>query len=932
MITLSEITNINKSMVLVYSKSKMLWEDKTDQIVSIEQNPSSMSYKGYLIGYRNSDRSYPYLEKNVKIFSKPEKIEFDGKTVHVNDNVIIFVEKIVKFDEWYRIFTSESKFITTNQIEFIEKGFSSESDIFKYYKELAFFAAEQKESLDSVEQYLANQYDKIDKIENDCSLSYYFKGNVDLNKKDDNLFNLYFPFEFNLSQSKAIKEALNSKVSIIEGPPGCGKTQTILNLIANLVMNQKTVVVVSNNNSAVENVYEKLLEEGLDFAAALLGRKENRKNFFENLSNESLNKFMEKNKDIKSSINYGPKLKQNLEVINKLHENENDLANLKNELRKLNKEYDHFYKKYKEEIKFTSHVILKQKTSSSLLRLKAKLENTLNWNIIQRLILKLFYGLKWNDIKDYKTILIYKIEDSYYKKRKEEISELIKSIEQILKVSNFKALKKDYVDSSKELFKYFLVNKFKNIESKSYNESTYKHNFKDFINRYPIVLSTSYSVLASIQKGFKFDYLIVDEASQSDLLSSVIAMYAAKNLVVVGDSKQLEQIDNTEIYQKSLELIDKYNIDYKYYYNDNSLLGSVKKVFDKVPVTLLKEHYRCHPDIANFINDSYYDNELVILTKPKTDSAISIIKLVPGNHARKNPKGSGQYNQREIDEVKDFLIENKFADVGIISPYRVQVEKYQESLKSFKKIPEIATVHKFQGRQKDTIILSSVVNNLITTEKNEKYIDFINNPKLFNVAVSRAINKIYIVTTDGLYNSKFNNFSNFLKYAEYNLPASDIVKGKISSIFDILYSSYNKELKSFLSNKFVKADAPTEVIMHDLLTIILKKFKGLEFAMHVPLSKIIQVDDYFSETEILYLRNNWTHVDFLVYNKVSKENVLVIEVDGVKYHEQNSKQTIRDEIKNKALDYIGLPILRLKTNESKEEKKIVDKLESILDL
>ena len=68
-------------------------------------------------------------------------------------------------------------------------------------------------------------------------------------------------------------------MSIIQGPPGTGKTQTILNIIANLLIAGKTVLVVSNNNSAVENVAEKLAKENLGFLVAQLGSLENRKNF-----------------------------------------------------------------------------------------------------------------------------------------------------------------------------------------------------------------------------------------------------------------------------------------------------------------------------------------------------------------------------------------------------------------------------------------------------------------------------------------------------------------------------------------------------------------------------------------------------------------------------------------------------------------------------
>lgn len=49
---------------------------------------------------------------------------------------------------------------------------------------------------------------------------------------------------------------MENQISVIQGPPGTGKTQTILNIIANILMQGETVQIVSNNNSATENVYE----------------------------------------------------------------------------------------------------------------------------------------------------------------------------------------------------------------------------------------------------------------------------------------------------------------------------------------------------------------------------------------------------------------------------------------------------------------------------------------------------------------------------------------------------------------------------------------------------------------------------------------------------------------------------------------------------
>ena len=65
-------------------------------------------------------------------------------------------------------------------------------------------------------------------------------------------------------------------------------------------------------------------------------------------------------------------------------------------------------------------------------------------------------------------------------------------------------------------------------------------------------------------------------------------------------------------------------------------------------------------------------------------------------------------------------------------------------------------------------------------------------------------------------------------------------------------------------------------------------------------------------------------MDFLFYNKVSKEKLFVLEVDGIKFHEQDKKQTEHDEIKDRVLQLNNIPMYRFKTNESNEKQRLID--------
>ena len=153
--------------------------------------------------------------------------------------------------------------------------------VFAYLSEIASYISVKTEDDTKI---LAKQYERIDFLSEESAAAIYLHPDDYQSDTKLDASTPIFPFGCNQSQFEAVTEALSNRISVIQGPPGTGKTQTILNIVANLVMQGKTVQIVSNNNSAVDNIIEKLSSPKyeLDFIAANLGRKERKIDFINN--------------------------------------------------------------------------------------------------------------------------------------------------------------------------------------------------------------------------------------------------------------------------------------------------------------------------------------------------------------------------------------------------------------------------------------------------------------------------------------------------------------------------------------------------------------------------------------------------------------------------------------------------------------------------
>ena len=286
---------------------------------------------------------------------------------------------------------------------------------------------------------------------------------------------------------------------------------------------------------------------------------------------------------------------------------------------------------------------------------------------------------------------------------------------------------------------------------------------------------------------------------------------------------------------------------------------------------------------------------------------LTMYRTVPGNHAR------GHLNQRQIDvirqEILPELIRIGYESIGIITPYRDQVAAIQEQLNNDL---EVATVHKFQGREKDVIILTSV-DNAIT--------DFVDDPRMLNVAVSRAVKHLAVIISQNPRNDR-TNYGDLARYIEYNNCA--IIESAVYSVFDLLYQGYAEQRQIFLKKHGRISEYDSENLIYGVIRDILQQseFASVDCAIHVSLVNFVKDYSILDEYEAVYARNPLTHVDFLLFRRMDKSPLLAIEVDGIAFHSTGSVQAGRDEKKNRIFKKCGIPLLRLRTDGSGEKVRI----------
>ena len=255
----------------------------------------------------------------------------------------------------------------------------------------------------------------------------------------------------------------------------------------------------------------------------------------------------------------------------------------------------------------------------------------------------------------------------------------------------------------------------------------------------------------------KFDIVIIDEASQSDI-SSLILLYMAKKIIIVGDDKQVSPSDVGVN-------IDKINMFRRKYIKgkvaNDDLYGIRASLYSIVSTTFqpisLREHFRSVPEIIGYSNKTSYDNQIL----PLRDSNSSILKPAIIDYkvnGRRDEKS--KINRVEAETIVSLIEaclamkEYKNSTFGVISLLGdEQAELIQDLI--VKRIPatEIEN-HKilcgnsasFQGDERDIMFIS-----LVDSSEENKSLRLVGEGvegairKRYNVAISRAKDQLWIV-------------------------------------------------------------------------------------------------------------------------------------------------------------------------------------------
>lgn len=893
-------------------------ENKTQQVSECHYDPQDQRYH---VTYTNG-KTYPYAYNSVEWLRNPDILNpalFQISTTGVAFNNIhaIYVFHNTYEEWWHIVFEGGVERTYRRSDLHISRSCLDDNQAQNKLHYLRDIAGINELKNDDGEVLLKKQYEKLTFVGEDSALAAYLHPER-IRIKSFSPGPLIFPFGGNASQFKAVENALSKQMSVIQGPPGTGKTQTILNIIANLLVQGKTIQVVSNNNSATQNVLEKLSSPkyNMGFLVATLGKRENKQAFIDNQIGlyPDMSPWKRGPQEL---LTLKTKVQQLSHEVAECFSKQERLAVAKQELDALGVEAEYF-DQYCTDTKLTipNKKPRKGLRSETIMRIlqdcELHSEKDLPLSFWHKLKSSIFYGVyEWKFHESDTVSIITYLQSLFYKTRRAELTNEIAALQTFLSATNAKEKMDQLTKLSMDYLKAVLFNRYggKPVRPKFEMDAIWKQPF-EILKEYPVVLSTTFSSRSCL-KDATYDYLIMDEASQVDLATGALALASAKNAVIVGDLKQLPNVIPEDQRKLSDAVFQGYRLPEGYNYADNSFLKSVCTVIPSIPQTLLREHYRCHPKIIGFCNQKFYQNQLVIMTEDHDEpDTLCVFRTTEGQHHR------GHINQRQIDvtisEVLPRLESTAAEDIGIIAPYRAQVKEFAKATQGTG--VEVDTVHKFQGREKDAIVITTV---------DDEVTDFSDDPYLLNVAISRAKKKLCLVVS-GNEQPADSNIKDLVDYISYH--NFDVVDSQLYSVFDLLYQQYTQQRIEFLQKHKQISEYDSENLMYAAISDMLQTMPELPFNVicHQKVRLLIRDFEKLTEEEFRYAVHPNTHIDFLIYNRITKAPVLAIEVDGFHYHKEGTRQAERDRIKDEIFAKYGIPLLRLPTNGSGEIQKIKD--------
>lgn len=704
---------------------------------------------------------------------------------------------------------------------------------------------------------LDEEYNAILKMYEDNTVTYPIKAFFgDLTDKPRRIKNYplaLYNDKVNLDQLLVIHNGLKYPVLYVQGPPGSGKTNTILNTVVTAFFNNKTVLISSYNNHPVDEIYQKLSHlkykgDDIPFPIIRLGNSE-------------------KLKDAIKQIRLLFKITSSMQVF------DSSLNRKKTYEEHKTKALSDLLRKYEEKLDLSERkeMIKTMLSSSSNLPFLANLQGEQLVNVnntlkeigeitdddIKPLIshdrLELFKFLNFTSAK-----FIKRLSEPKYK----ELTDII--------------FTKDLNEAVRQLNQYL----------------SNDENFQKFLKIFPVVATTNISAHRLGEPKQYFDMVIMDEASQCNTAVALVPIIRGEQLLLVGDPQQLKPVILLDE-RNNLILKKRYNITDEYDYRNKSVYQtflSADAVSDEV---LLSYHYRCHPKIIGFNNKKYYNNKLNIRSSDNEKQPLEFIECHSKDTTLKNTSES------EAREIVHYVKTHPDKTIAVITPFVNQRNEIQEELnQSGITNVDCGTVHAFQGDEKQEIIFSLA----LTDKTHEKTYSWLkNNKELINVATSRAKERLVIIGDMEQLNRLHHPGDDDDLFELCNYVSSN----GITTITERAPESRALGIKPYSTET---ETAFLETLNHAINAMMITKTKYV-VKKEVPISQVFnsskQVNDLFYTGRF----------DYIVYERDGKEwlPIFAIELDGNE-HTTDLRVIERDKKKQQICDEHNFQLIRVPNN------------------